>query len=104
MNEKPTRQGLSRRQLLKLGGRGAAVLAAGALVPAAPDGFSTRPGRAPLYVFGFLDVTPNFADPPSALDVYKGNVQAPAPIIWVDEDTDAEVKLTNIGLVIRPDL
>jgi len=148
MNQKPDRRRFSRRDLLRLGGQGALVVAAGGLLPAAvgrmtsrfgageasaakrssgllspaggpaapalvpalekrlaaTDGFIKLPGRDPLYVFGFLDVSGNFGDPPSALDVYKGHVQAPAPILWVDEDTDAEVKLTNIGLVVRPDL
>ena len=148
MNEGQRRRQLSRRALLRLGGQGAALVTAGALLPAAvarlgtrliggeasaakrpaltsaaalgpaapptspatqlrlaaTDGFIKLPGRDPLYVFGFLDVTDNFDDPPSALDVYKGHVQAPAPIIWVDEDTDAEIRLTNIGLVVRPDL
>jgi len=148
MKEKQPRRRLGRRDLLRLGGRGAALLAAGSLLPVAvaqigsrfgagqakaarrsagflsspaagpempsaaateirlvaTDGFTNLPGRDPLYVFGFRDVSANFNDPPNVLDVYKGHVQAPAPILWVDQDTDVEVRLTNIGLVIRPDL
>jgi len=148
MKEKQTRRNMGRRELLRLGGQGAVLLAAGSLLPGAvarigsrfgasgakaarrsagflsspaagpempsaaateirlvaTDGFTHLPGRDPLYVFGFRDVSGNFDDPPNELDIYKGAVQAPAPILWVDQDTDVEVRLTNIGLVIRPDL
>ena len=144
MNERPTDRRFSRRNLLKLGGQGALLVAAGAMIPsavlrlgsrfgasgaraarsspgllnaastapgaaiqmrlAATDGFTKLPGRDPLYVFGFLDVSAQFNDSPEALDVFKGNVQAPAPIIWVGEDDDVTIRLTNIGLVVRPDL
>ena len=148
MKEKQTRRKLGRRDLLRLGGQGVVLLAAGSLLPGAvarigsrfgasgakaarrpsgiltpsgsapavpsaaakevrlvaTDGFTHLPGRDPLYVFGFRDVSGNFDDPPNELDIYKGAVQAPAPILWVDQNTDVEVRLTNIGLVIRPDL
>jgi FtsP/CotA-like multicopper oxidase with cupredoxin domain len=83
---------------------------------AATDGHVLLPGRGspsvlgpgdvpmgdPVYVFGFvrvpLDVTPD------ELDVYKGLVQLPAPIIGVDQETELYLTLTNIGLVVRPDL
>ena len=83
---------------------------------AATDGYIVLPGRgspsvvdglgdpvgSPVYVFGFvrvpLDVTPD------DLDVYKGAVQFPAPIIAVDQDADVYLTMTNIGLVVRPDL
>jgi FtsP/CotA-like multicopper oxidase with cupredoxin domain len=144
MNERRTDRRFSRRGLLKLGGQGALLVAAGALIPSAvvrlgsrfgasdaraargapgilnaassgpaavtqmrlvaTDGFTSLPGRDPLYVFGFRDVSAQFNDTPEALDVYKGNVQAPAPIIYVNELDDVTVRLTNIGLVGRPDL
>jgi FtsP/CotA-like multicopper oxidase with cupredoxin domain len=140
-NEKT--RGLSRRDLLKLGGRGAAIAGAGAMLsaaakfgpdlfgsdarasnrpahfgqsaePIAPaaadvqlrlaatDGFIKLPGRDPLYAFGFLPVP--FGAPVDDLDIYKGAVKNPAPIIWVDQDSDVYIKLTNLGLVMRPDL
>jgi FtsP/CotA-like multicopper oxidase with cupredoxin domain len=70
---------------------------------AATDGYISLPGRAnPLYVFGFVNV-PTGATPDD-LDVYKGAVQFSSPIIGLDEEDDVYITLTNIGLVVRPDL
>jgi FtsP/CotA-like multicopper oxidase with cupredoxin domain len=78
---------------------------------AATDGHILLPGRGsligggvgdPVYVFGFVRV-PN-AVTPDELDVFKGAIQLPAPIISVDEETDVYLTMTNIGLVVRPDL
>jgi len=77
---------------------------------AATDGHILLPGRDdPLYVFGFLDVTStwdgNYATgSPALLDQFKGNVTLPAPIIGTDEGVEFYLALTNIGLVVRPDL
>jgi len=83
---------------------------------AATDGHALFPGRGspsvvdgsgdpvggPVYIFGFvrvpLDVTP------AALDTLKGIVQFPSPIIGVDQEADVYISMTNIGLVVRPDL
>ncbi len=75
------------------------------------------PGRTdPLYIFGFREVTAaDLAIPPAAgslpltapiddLDVLKGQVQMPSPIIGVEEDQALYLTLTNIGFVGRPDL
>jgi len=148
MSEQRTNRGLSRRQLLRLGGQGALLIAAGALVPAgiarivtqlgaeqagaarralnpasgegalsvvsspaivekrlvATDGFIKLIGREdnPLYVFGFRDAA--LGAPINELDTLKGHVQAPAPLIWIDEDDELRLTVTNIGLVVRPDL
>jgi len=77
---------------------------------AATDGHVLLPGRGspsgpggdPVYMFGFVNVPVGVA--PSALDAYKGVVQFPAPIIGVDQEADVYLTLTNIGLVVRPDL
>jgi len=75
---------------------------------AATDGHIFLPGRGsngvgdPVYVFGFVRVPVGVT--PDALDVYKGVVQFPAPIIGVDQESDVYLTLTNIGLVVRPDL
>ena len=70
----------------------------------ATDGFIKLIGREdnPLYVFGFREAP--LGAPISELADLKGNVQAPAPIIWVDEDDELHLTVTNIGLVVRPDL
>lgn len=72
----------------------------------ATDGHVLLPGRSePLYVFGFREVSPAEIDAPvTDLDVYKGQVQSPSPIVGVDQDGDLYLTLTNIGLVFRPDL
>jgi FtsP/CotA-like multicopper oxidase with cupredoxin domain len=77
---------------------------------AATDGHILLPGRAspsgpggdPVYVFGFVNVPVGVT--PDELDVYKGAVQLPAPIIGVDQEADVYLTMTNIGLVVRPDL
>jgi FtsP/CotA-like multicopper oxidase with cupredoxin domain len=86
----------------------------------------------PLYVFGFrevldpdgvipqtdpgslLDVAPTTNPPLTSslplaatiddLDVYKGRVQMPSPIIAVTEGDELFLTLTNLGFVGRPDL
>jgi len=69
---------------------------------AATDGYILLPGRAePLYVFGFVDADPN-ASINQVIGQLKGEVQA--PIIAVDQEDDVYITLTNLGLVIRPDL
>lgn len=85
---------------------------------AATDGYIRLPGRGsplhpgedpetmsvgdPLYVFGFVLVPGDVS--PDQLDVFKGGVQHPAPIIGVDAEADVYLTMTNIGLVVRPDL
>lgn len=111
------------------GGLGAGATGASSLIPAyqaavkrymrlvATDGFIALPGRSePLYVFGFREVLQSdllsaspvpataIAAPIDDLDIYKGKVQNPAPIIAVDQGDELYLTLTNIGLVGRPDL
>ena len=149
MSGKVTQRQLNRRELLKLGGGGALLIAAGSLLPmgiariasgfgageatavrrpsspaapvggpAAPasspailekrlvatDGFVKLIGREdnPMYVFGFSEAP--FGAPISDLDALKGNVQWTAPLIEVAEDDELRLTVTNIGLVVRPDL
>lgn len=74
----------------------------------ATDGFISLPGRRddPLYIFGFRGVEPNeiFADAGELIRKYKGRVQLPSPILGVDEGMDYYLTMTNLGLVVRPDL
>jgi FtsP/CotA-like multicopper oxidase with cupredoxin domain len=68
------------------------------------DGFATMAdddGRV-LYTFGFSDVT----GVPAA-DVMSAGILAaawPAPLIAVDEGDDFYLTLTNVGMLMRPDL
>ncbi|MFF4417890.1 multicopper oxidase domain-containing protein [Streptosporangium sp. NPDC001559] len=70
---------------------------------AGTDGYITIPGRAPVYVFGFLAVPPekSVAELTAA---YKGKAQHVAPVLGLGQDQDVHITLTNLGLVGRPDL
>ena len=74
---------------------------------AATDGYVKLPGRVgdtPLYVFGFRDVPTTATQKEMAADV-KGDIYWPSPILAFNvADGEAQVALTNIGLVVRPDL
>ena len=111
----------TRRQFLRATGVGAGGIVAGsvlfraargeALTPpemalAATDGhilLPNRPGDSPLYILGFTAVP--FNDSVSTLvNDFKGRAQTPAPILGFDQNTDTKLKLTNLGLLLRPDL
>ena len=80
------------------------VLTGGNILLAATDGYMTLPGREddPVYIFGFIPV-PN--DTVSSLEnTYKGRTQHIAPILDTTDGTDVYLKLTNLGLIQRPDL
>lgn len=72
----------------------------------ATDGYIHLPGRDPLYIFGFREVEPGEVSVPvdDIVQKYKGRVQTSAPILAVDQDVDLYLTVTNIGLVVRPDL
>jgi FtsP/CotA-like multicopper oxidase with cupredoxin domain len=69
----------------------------------ATDGYVNLPGRDPLYVFGFVEGDVN-ASISQVTTTYKGKVQAPAPILAINQGEDLYLTLTNVGLVVRPDL
>ncbi|MEO3935883.1 multicopper oxidase domain-containing protein [Dermatophilaceae bacterium Soc4.6] len=60
----------------------------------APDGLNT-------YVFGFRDATGLDAVGVAGL---RGHAQISAPMMWFDEEDNIIVTLSNLGLVLRPDL
>jgi FtsP/CotA-like multicopper oxidase with cupredoxin domain len=60
----------------------------------APDPFTT-------YIFGFRDVTGLTED---QILAQKMKSQLTAPMWWLDQEQDFYLKLTNLGLQIRPDL
>jgi hypothetical protein len=70
----------------------------------ATDGYITMPGREddPVYIFGFIPV-PN--DTVGNLEnAFKGRAQHVAPVIDTTAERDVYIKLTNLGLIQRPDL
>ena len=66
------------------------------------DGFSVMADGRPQYMFGFSNVTGT----PEADVMVKGILAAswPAPLIAVDEGEQFYLTLTNVGMLIRPDL
>ena len=76
-------------------------------IPGSPDGRTFLPdplAEPPLtwWGFGFRDLT-SISDP-DLRQAQRGKFQAPAPLLWVDQEEDVELTLTNLGMVIRPDL
>jgi FtsP/CotA-like multicopper oxidase with cupredoxin domain len=70
--------------------------------PYHPDGMGPR-DELNCYVFGFRDVTP-FSTETDKVYGQKMKVQQPAPLFWFEQEKDYTIKLTNVGLQIRPDL
>ncbi len=69
---------------------------------AAGDGFSTMGDGRILYGFGFSDITGELeAD---AMMAGMVNASFPAPLIVADEGQEIYLTLTNVGMMIRPDL
>ncbi len=66
------------------------------------DGFVTMADGRPQYIFGFANVT----GAPEAQVMDAGMLAAafPAPRIVLDQGKDFYLSLTNVGMVIRPDL
>jgi FtsP/CotA-like multicopper oxidase with cupredoxin domain len=69
---------------------------------AAGDGYITMADGKPIYTFGFTDVTG--VDP--SLIVRNGLAAAnyPAPTIRLKEGQEFYLSLTNVGMILRPDL
>jgi FtsP/CotA-like multicopper oxidase with cupredoxin domain len=91
-------------QATSVSARDHVVLTGGDIRLAATDGYITVPGREddPLYVFGFIPVS---NDPVGVLEAdFKGRAQHVAPILDTTEGQDVNLRLTNLGLIQRPDL
>ncbi len=71
--------------------------------PADPPFFpdSLAPANRNTYVFGFRDVTGLDA---TKVVAQRGKAQISAPMLAFDEEDDVTVTLTNLGLLVRPDL
>lgn len=69
---------------------------------AAGDGFVTMADGRPQYMFGFSDVTGSL--PAQVMNVGALSANFPAPTITLDEGQNFYLNLTNVGMVIRPDL
>jgi FtsP/CotA-like multicopper oxidase with cupredoxin domain len=71
--------------------------------PADPPFFpdSLAPADRNTYVFGFRDVTGLDA---TQIAAQRGKAQISAPMMAFDEEDDITITLTNLGLLVRPDL
>lgn len=69
---------------------------------AAGDGFVTMADGRPMYIFSFADITGVPED--QAMDAGMLAANFPAPTIVVDEGNEFYLNLTNVGMMIRPDL
>ena len=76
---------------------------AGATTPNCPTvGASCSDGTLTwAYTSSLLD---GHVDPRAIMDVGVMNASAPAPLIAVDEDDELFLTLTNVGMIMRPDL
>lgn len=125
MTEKIGKRGFTRRDFLRLGGRGALALALGGAVGGglgaagrlagaqtqdplgiyrrlgATDGFVKTPDGKSHYIFGFVDLT---NVPGTQIYSRKGKARLAAPNIVARQGRHLYVTLTNLGLVKRPDL
>jgi FtsP/CotA-like multicopper oxidase with cupredoxin domain len=68
----------------------------------AGDGFATMADGYPQYMFGFGDVTGMPADMVMMHGMLAAN--APSPLIAVKEGNEVYLSLTNVGMMMRPDL
>ncbi len=69
---------------------------------AAGDGFAMMADGYPLYIFGFVDVTGIPADRVMMEAMLKADF--PAPTITLKEGQKFYLTLTNVGMMMRPDL
>jgi len=68
----------------------------------AGDGFVTMADGRPLYMFGFADMTGVPDD--AVMDAGMLAQGFPGPTLVADEGKDFYLSLTNVGMVVRPDL
>lgn len=68
----------------------------------AGDGFVTMADGRPLYMFGFSNITGISED--MAIDAGTLAATFPAPPIVLDEGDEFYLSLTNVGMMMRPDL
>jgi FtsP/CotA-like multicopper oxidase with cupredoxin domain len=99
------RGGTALAQAAAVSPRDHVVLTGGDIRLAATDGYMTMPNRVnddPVYIFGFIPVG---NDSVGTLESdFKGRTQHVAPILDTTENADVYLKLTNLGLIQRPDL
>jgi len=66
------------------------------------DGFATMADGKQLYTFGFTDVTGKL--PSQVVNAALAAANSPAPTIHLKEGQEFYLSLTNVGMIMRPDL
>jgi FtsP/CotA-like multicopper oxidase with cupredoxin domain len=69
---------------------------------AAGDGFITMADKRQVYTFGFSDVTGK--QPAEVVNAGLAAANYPAPTIHLKEGQEFYLSLTNVGMILRPDL
>lgn len=69
--------------------------------PYHPDNLAPAPFNC--YIFGFRNVTPVMGDS-TKVHAQKMKAQLTAPLFWLEQEVGFTLKLTNLGLQMRPDL
>lgn len=69
--------------------------------PYHPDNMAPSPFTT--YIFGFRDVT-EVSSKSDLVYAQKMKAQLTAPLFWIEQEADFTLKITNLGLQLRPDL
>ena len=67
------------------------------------DGFTVMADGKDQYIFSFNLIPPNVAIE-DIVSEYIGRAMSPAPTIVLDQDQELYLSLTNVGMIMRPDL
>ena len=67
------------------------------------DGFTVMADGKDQYVFGFSEIPPALPIEDVVTD-FTGRAMSPAPTIKVKQDEELYLSLTNVGMIMRPDL
>jgi FtsP/CotA-like multicopper oxidase with cupredoxin domain len=71
---------------------------------AAGDGFQRMADGKTLYSFGFADIPLSVSDPNEVMDLGTLAANFPAPTITAKQGDEVYLTITNVGMVMRPDL
>ena len=70
---------------------------------AAGDGFTKMADGKDQYIFSFAPIPPATPDA-EVVSSFIGRAKSPAPTIVVKQDQELYLSLTNVGMIMRPDL
>ena len=70
---------------------------------AAGDGFTKMADGKDMYIFSFSEIPPGTPDAEVVAN-FTGRAHSPAPTIVVKQDQELYLSLSNVGMIMRPDL